>query len=256
MKEIVPETPRVLAYGRNVHDIIPAMETLGLDLVDSDPDIVVSYGGDGTLLAAERDYPVVPKVALRDSKRCHTCSHHSNQELLRHLAEGTLKKVEFIKLLVESGENRLVCLNNVILHNASIAEGLRYRVWIDDEAYGVDEIIGDGLVVSTPFGSAAYYRSITRSTFRVGMGLAFNNSIEPINHLVLSEESIIRVLISRGPACVVGDQEPGGFNLNQGDEMTICRADENAVILVYDHVRYPADQFIYFQDEKQRNSIR
>ncbi len=256
MKESLKGMSRVLAYGRNVEDILPIMEALHLQLVDSKPDIVVSYGGDGTLLAAERDYPAVPKVALRDSKRCHTCSHDSNEELLRHLAEGKLKKVEFIKLVAESGDKRLVCLNNVILHNASIAEGLRYRVWIDDEAYGVDEIIGDGLVVSTPFGSAAYYRSITRSTFRVGMGLAFNNSIEPINHLVLSEDSVIRVLISRGPACVVGDQEPGAFDLNQGDVMTIKKAEDNAAILVYDHVRYPADQFIYFNEnaEMQDNS--
>ncbi|MFW6286325.1 MAG: hypothetical protein ACOC29_00125 [Candidatus Sumerlaeota bacterium] len=244
-------TPRILVYGRNSADIQSVIDELELETVNVNPDIVVSYGGDGTLLSAEREYPGIPKVALRDSKRCNTCSHHSNEELLRHLADNTLRRVEFIKLLAEAGDNELVCLNNVILHNASIAEGLRYRVWIDEESYGEDEIVGDGLVVSTPFGSAAYYRSITRSTFRVGMGLAFNNSIEPINHLVLSDQSVIRVLITRGPATVVGDQEPGSFSMQQGEELIIRQAAEKATLLVYDHVRYPADQFIYFNENEQ-----
>lgn len=238
--------PRVKVCGRNRAEILPRLAKLGIVVDEVCPEVVISYGGDGTLLGAEREWPGVPKVALRDSERCELCSHESNDAILRHFAEGTLKRTEFIKLRAEAAGRAFTCLNNAILHNAVIAAGVRYRVWIDDEPYGRGEIIGDGLVVATPFGSSAYYRSITHSTFRLGIGLAFNNSIEPINHLVLPNTSIVRMAIMRGPAIIVGDQMPDHIALQQGDEVTIRRAPENAVILVYDRVRYPADQFIYF----------
>jgi NAD kinase len=81
----------------------------------------------------------------------------------------------------------------------------------------------------------------------VGIGLAFNNTIEPINHLVLSEDSAIRVVITRGPAQMAVDNNPGVIPVDRGDQITIRRADHNAVILAYDWVRYPADQFIFHQ---------
>jgi NAD+ kinase len=237
----------VLVFGRRKAEILPAIAELGLRCVEENPDVVISYGGDGTLLGAEREWPGVPKVALRDSRRCRVCSHESNETILRHLVENTLKRTEFIKLRATVGDCELTCLNDIILHKMNINAGVRYSVWIDDEHYGHDEIVGDGLVVATPFGSAAYYRSITHSTLRVGIGLAFNNTIEPINHLVLSEDSAIRVLITRGPAQMAVDNNPGVIPVDRGDQITIRRADHNAVILAYDWVRYPADQFIFHQ---------
>ena len=32
------------------------------------PDIIISNGGDGSLLGAERDFPGIPKLGLRDSR--------------------------------------------------------------------------------------------------------------------------------------------------------------------------------------------
>ncbi|NQU44220.1 hypothetical protein HQ520_13100 [bacterium] len=244
-----PRTVQV--YGRNSSDLLPRLKELRLEIDETDPDVVISYGGDGTLLAAERRWPGVPKVALRDSLRCRTCSHISNEALLRHLADGKLKRNEFLKLRCEAKGHDLTCINDVILRNPILTAGVRYRVWIDDEAYGEDEIVGDGLVVATPFGSSAYYRSITHSTFRVGIGLAFNNSIEPINHLVLANESVIRVQITRGPAALGGDNNPDIVPLDRGDEVVVHRADHCATILVFDRVRYPADQFIFFQNNSE-----
>ncbi len=241
---------RVMVVGKHQQEVISQLDRFGLELDESHPEVVISYGGDGTLLGAERAWPGVPKVALRDSQRCRTCSHESNEVILRHLAEGRLKRTEFMKLEASARGRRLVCLNNVIVHNAIITSGVRYRVWIDDESYGDREIVGDGLVVSTPFGSAAYYRSITHSTIRVGIGLAFNNSIEPINHLVLAESSLIRIRITRGPATLTGDQAPDKIEVDRGDEILICRSEHAATILVYDRVQYPADQFIFFPHDK------
>jgi NAD+ kinase len=135
-----------------------------------------------------------------------------------------------LKLHAEAHGDTLIGLNDVIVHNSLPTSGVRYRVWIDERGFS-DEIMGDGVVVATPFGSTAYYRSITRGTFRVGIGLAFNNSIEQVDHLVLGEDAVIRVQITRGPAIVVADNSPHAIPLDDGEEVTIRRADSEAVLL-------------------------
>jgi NAD+ kinase len=238
---------KVLLYGHNKREILPLIQDLGMRPVEADPDVVVSYGGDGTLLGAERDWPGLPKVALRDSKRCLTCSHESNGAILSHLAQGKLKRTEFIKLQAEARGLSLVCINDINLNKVHVNAGVRYRVWIDEERYAPDEIVGDGLVVSTPFGSSAYYRSITHSVFRVGIGLAFNNTTEPINHLVIPEGSFIRVEITRGPAYLAADNDPRIMSVEKGDVIEIRQSAEKAVILAFDRIKYPADQFIFHE---------
>ncbi|MFP4380355.1 MAG: hypothetical protein ACLFUS_07620 [Candidatus Sumerlaeia bacterium] len=244
---------KVLVFGQNKKDIYPTIQNLDMEIVDADPEVVISYGGDGTLLGAELAWPGIPKVALRDSKRCLTCSHESNEIILRHLAEGKLKRSRFLKLKATLDGQSLLCINDINLSKIYVNAGVRYRVWIDDEAYAPEEIVGDGLVVSTPFGSSAYYRSITNSTFRVGIGLAFNNTTEPVNHLVIGEDSVIRVQVTRGPAYLAADNDPNILTVKKENEMRVQRAEESAIILAYDHVKYPADQFIYYHQESEES---
>jgi len=116
------------------------------------------------------------------------------------------------------------------VHNARPTSSLRCRVFVDDQEFG-HEIVGDGVVVATPFGSTAYYRSITRGIFHLGIGLAFNNSIEQVDHLVLGEDAHIRVRITRGPAVVVADNHPEMISLEEEDEVSVRRDDSPAVIL-------------------------
>src|ERR1035437_9622135 len=102
---------RVKVCGRNSPKILPRVLELGMVVDEAHPEVVISYGGDGTLLGAEREWPGVPKVALRDSERCELCSHESNDAILRHLAEGTLKRTEFMKLRTSAAGKFFTCLN-------------------------------------------------------------------------------------------------------------------------------------------------
>jgi NAD+ kinase len=93
------------------------------------------------------------------------------------------------------------------------------------------EIIGDGVVISTPYGSTGYYRAITDSFFEIGIGVAFNNSTEQSDHMVLREESKIIVKIIRGKAVAYGDNNPEEIVLDDGDEILIKKYKNPAKII-------------------------
>ena len=118
---------------------------------------------------------------------------------------------------------------------------MRYKVWIDGELYG-REIVGDGVGLSTVHGSTAYYRSITHSIFRTGIGLAFSNSTEVVNHLVLPETSIVRVRILRGPCEVVADNSPEKIQVTAGDEIELKLSTEKTPILGLENFMCPVCQ--------------
>jgi len=221
---------KVALAGRDTADLLPLIQEVGLQVDEAHPDAVVSYGGDGTFLGAERRWPGVSKLAIRHSQTCHKCSDHDDVVVLGRLAKGDLSRTVLIKLAATTKDRRLLGLNDVTLNKVSPVTGVRYRVWINEQAYS-GEIVGDGLVASTPFGSTAYYRSITRSFFRVGIGVAFNNSTEQVDHLILRETDRLRLVIRRGPAILCADNSPETVRLEEGDEAWIAKADETAILL-------------------------
>ena len=221
---------RVLVLGPEVDEIHALVESRGLELVTENPEVVLTWGGDGLLLGSERDWPGVPKLPLRNSRHGKKCEPRQIEEALDRLLAGSLEKRVFSKVQAEAHGVVQIGLNDVIIHNSRPTSSVRYRVWIDDREFG-REIVGDGVVVATPFGSTAYYRSITRGIFRSGLGLAFNNSTEQMDHIVLPEEAVIRIRITRGPAIVVADNHPDEIALDENDDVVIRKADDSAVIL-------------------------
>ena len=230
---------RAAICGRNLADLRRFLAPAAIRVVSSSPDVVISYGGDGSLLGAERDYPGVPKCPLRDSRANPKCPAHSEEALLGRLAAGTLTEARLMKIEADAGGgNRVVGLNDVFVSKEQISSAVRYRIWLGDEPYA-GQIVGDGLVVATPFGSTGYYRSITHSMFRLGMGLAFNNSTEPTDHLVVEEDTVIRVQVLRGPAVLLADNAPAAARLGQGDEVIVRKSAEWATVLGLDAFRCP-----------------
>jgi NAD+ kinase len=221
---------RILVLGSGAGDVVPLVREAGFSVVSDAPDVVLTYGGDGLLLHSEREWPGVPKLPLRNSHRGRKCDPRAVHEALERLARGDLVAVRQTKVRADVRGITRVGLNDIIVHNSRPTSTVRCRVRIDGEPFG-GEVVGDGVVVATPFGSTAYYRSITRSIFHAGLGLAFNNSTEPVDHVVLPESAEIRVVITRGPALVAADNDPDPVPLEEGDEVVIRRHDAQAVIL-------------------------
>ena len=220
---------RVKLMGKNLDDVRPKILARGMEIVDEDFDLVIAHGGDGTLLWSERDYPGIPKLPLRDARTAPQCQKHCYDAVLDSLLADELEITVLPKLEGVYKDKRMVAVNDIFVHNLERASALRYQVLIDNELYA-NEIVGDSVGVATVHGSTAYYRSITQSIFRVGMGLAFSNSTEEINHLVISEKSEVAIRVFRGPALIIADNSPETVEVPEHGEVVIRQAPEKAVI--------------------------
>jgi len=204
--------------------------------VTDDPakaDLIVPHGGDGAMLGAERAFPGRLKFPIRDEETAPRCEEHSLENLLELLKNGMLKQTDLPLLEGLVNGKKLYAINDVFIHNQNYVSAMRYQVWIDGESYG-REIVGDGVGMSTVHGSTAYYRSITHSIFRTGIGLAFSNSTEVVNHLVLPETSEVRIRILRGPCEMVADNSPDRLELTAGDEGIIRLSGKTTPVLGLD----------------------
>jgi len=208
---------------------------------------VVCYGGDGTLLRAELTHPSVPKVPIRNSRRGRRCLDRQPEELVKLLAKDLLHRVECLKVecAVHHADHQgpvcyLTALNEINLATAQINAAVRFRVEINGKPYAEGrELIGDGVVIATPFGSTAYFHQITHCLFGVGLGMAFKYTSEHTSHIIVPDSAVIGLTVMRGPALLAFDNAPQCFDLTADDVLTIRKHSQPAVILTPDPADYP-----------------
>ena len=226
---------KIFLHGKHLDVIAEKLQAQGF-CVTADPaaaDLVLCYGGDGAMLGAAALYPDKIKFPVRDAETAPLCCQHSLENQLQLLRDDKLTLTRLPRLYGEAKGKRLYGINDIFIHNRINVSAMRYDVRIDGELYG-EEIVGDGVGVSTVHGSTAYYRSITHSIFRTGIGLAFSNSTELVNHLVLPENSRINIMILRGPCEMVADNSRETVSLDEGDEVTIQMSGDYVPVLGLD----------------------
>ena len=187
---------------------------LSSDVVFSNkPDFIICFGGDGTLLHSERLHPGVPKLVIRDDSICRSCNSGDLGFLLKNFFQGKYEIVDEPKLLARINNNELIATNDVVIRNADQHHAIRFDVKINNKLF--KDVIGDGVVISSAFGSSAYFNSITRKTFRKGQGVAFNNSTIPFEP-VIKENIKITFELKRNKAYLTSDNDSKKIILKEG----------------------------------------
>lgn len=235
-----PQPVRLHLFGSQAHLLEDEIyHHANLTIVDTEPDVVLCYGGDGTLLAAELAYPGIPKVPVLNSRRGHRCIPHPVAEVLQGLASGRLIANGYTKIQAEVYRDGaplipgvLSALNEFNVHMGLINSAVRFQLWLNGDPYEDGfELLGDGFVVCTPFGSTAYFAQITRGLFTKGIGIAFKSTNAHVDHLVLPDDTEFRIRITRGPAVLAFDSADQYVSLEEGDELYVRRHPEVATIL-------------------------
>lgn len=224
---------KVALVGKNLDDIRPVLKEYNIVIDEKNPDIIITHGGDGALFGAERIFPGIPKFPIRDERTAPLCEEHHCRQQIKKLVDNEIKNTDLMKIAGFTQNHFISGINDVFIHSVNRVSAMRYRVYIDEEIYA-DDIVGDGVGVSTVHGSTAYYRSITHSAFRIGIGLAFSNSTEVTTHIVLPESSKIKIELTRGPAEMFADNNPHSIKLAEGESAVIKRIDQKSHVLGLD----------------------
>ena len=226
---------KILLVGKNSKNIEGSVKKHGFSLVQDKPDVIISYGGDGTLLYAEIHHPGIPKLPLRESRFCHKCSDHQDEELLTKLKNHQLRLKEYAKLETKYQNQTLLALNDFVIRNEHTIHAIRFQI----TSISSQLFIGDGIVLSTPFGSSGYFKSITQKTFKEGFGLAFNNTTQKIDPIFLNKDDQVQFKLIRGVAILTFDNSSKVYPVEIGKVITFKLSSQKARIYEAESLRCP-----------------
>jgi NAD+ kinase len=204
----------------------------GFKIVNKNPEFILCYGGDGTILFSERKFPSIPKLIVKDVKTSRICRKYDvpSTKIKAVLQKIKLKKfriIEEMKLEAKIKKKKLVALNEIQVHNKLPTRAIRFSLKVNGKYF--DDLIGDGVIIATPFGSTAYYSSVGGRKFKKGIGIAFNNLyMRKIRSFVVPENSKVIVKIKRGPALLLADNYEKFIELREGSKVVIKKSKEKA----------------------------
>ena len=127
------------------------------DLVEK-VDLIIVFGGDGTLLNSARQYldsqiPILG-VNLGNVGFLTDLSVDNFETTITDILSGNYKIEERNLVSAKFDDNHLYGLNEVVIHSGAYAQLMRYRLSVNNKV--VYEQRSDGLIVATPTGSTAY----------------------------------------------------------------------------------------------------
>ncbi|MCJ7614663.1 hypothetical protein MUO71_07885 [Candidatus Bathyarchaeota archaeon] len=223
----------LVVFRRDPSEVRKVLARAGFELVEENPDFVVCYGGDGTVLFGEREFPEIPKLIIKTSRACRMYDYALDDlsKLLSKIKAGDYQIHAEMKLETEAKGEKLVGLNEIQVHPKLPIYAVRFSLSVDGKEY--NELIGDGVIVATPFGSTAYYKATGGENFEEGIGISFNNlHYGNVESLVVPEGSTVKLIVTRGPAWLLADNNEDFVELNAGDTVKI-RKSESVANFIY-----------------------
>lgn len=220
----------------------------GLQLDAESPDIVVSIGGDGTMLHAFHTFidriPSISFVGVHTGHLGFFADWQANEipELVdmiaRHKDESVLKprivQYPLIELEIQkkSGTSSYICLNEFTLKG--VDGTIVAQVDINDQMF--EMFRGDGFCISTPSGSTAYNKSLGGAIIHPSIKALQISEIASINN---------RVFRTIGSSLV----------LPKHHHCDIYSRKEQNLLLTLDHINHPISDLISVRCQVAKQSI-
>jgi NAD+ kinase len=223
-----------VVFRRDPSEVRKVLDREGFELVEENPDFVVCYGGDGTVLFGERKFPEVPKLIIKTSRACRMYDYALKDlsTLLSKIKAGDYRLHAEMKVETEAKGKRLVGLNEIQVHLKLPIYAVRFSLSADGKEYS--DLIGDGVIVATPFGSTGYYEATGGKRFEKGIGVSFNNlHRHKVESFVVPEDSVINLTVSRGPAWLLADNNEDFIELDAGDTVAIRKSGSAANFIYF-----------------------
>ena len=128
----------------------------GVPLDKIDVDIIITLGGDGTiLLALQRARGKILGVNMGVLGFLSEIEPNNIWSAIENIENGNYVIDKRMKIAVYYEDKRLYdCVNEVVIHTSEIAKLRNYSIYFNGEL--MDKIRADGVIISTPTGSTSY----------------------------------------------------------------------------------------------------
>ncbi len=198
-------------------------------------DVMITYGGDGTLLEGVALLPAqnIPVVGINCGRLGYLTADDGQgiEELFSAIAERRLRYEERLMLTTEGMPQECLALNEICIHRYG-ASMISVETLINDNY--VATYHGDGLVVATPTGSTAYSLSAGGPIVDPMCRCFVLSPIAPHNltmrPVVIPDSSIVTLRISSrgGEAQLSADNHT--YTLNDGAEVKVRLASKKVIL--------------------------
>jgi NAD+ kinase len=238
---------RALEFARGAarlaveHGLRVALADEQVELIDlgsprtsvADADLVVTFGGDGTLLRAMRiAVPLdVPVFGINTGRLGFLTEIDEHDDVLAELDKvfaGDFRIEERVALEAAiNGEGGHFALNDVVVRRASNARMAPFGLSLDDEP--VARLPSDGIIVTTPTGSTAYFLSaggpiISPGVDAFGIAALLPHTLFARPLIVPTSSTIAITVDSESQHANLDIDGTLAGDLSPGDTVTVCRA--------------------------------
>ncbi|MCK5039752.1 MAG: NAD(+)/NADH kinase [Candidatus Aenigmarchaeota archaeon] len=205
----------------------------GLEITRKDPEVGICTKGDGTILYAEEKFPTLPKLTLRSKNHVgYKCTYDISRidELFSKISQKKYTLKKHIKIKCIFNDKEINALNEFQIHNIVTTKALRFSINVKQKnkiLFDEKNIIGDGCIFSTPFGSSAYFSSVGGKTFEKGLGLALNNPYNMDKKAFYFDEDVVfEFILNRSPAYLLHDNNPKTITIKENQKITLMKSEE------------------------------
>lgn len=236
--------------------------------LDNGVDLLITLGGDGTLLwgarlVAERDVPVLG-INLGHMGFLTSVNQDGIEEVLPRVFRGDYvvdsRSTLEARLVGEDGSQhaRYLALNDFVIHKGGMARVTRLEllVGVGDAQEEIGGFSGDGVVISTPTGSTAYSLSAGGPIVAPGMNCINVTPICPhtlaVRPLVISSDETVTVLpLDRAGTLALTVDGQVETEVSRGESVVIRQAEARV-----DLIRIPGQTFFATLRHKLNWAIR
>ena len=168
-------------------------------------DLIIVFGGDGTLLRAARNYlehniPILG-INMGTVGFLTDIKIEDFESVIKDVLVGNCEIEERNLVCASFGNNNVYGLNEIVIHSGAYTQLMRYRLSVNEKI--VYEQRSDGLIIATPTGSTAYALSAGGPIIHPGLDvwtilpmLPQSMSSRPF---VISSNQIAKVNLLNGP---------------------------------------------------------
>ncbi len=226
----------------------PRERFLPPDRLAQESDMILSFGGDGTLLSTARrigrhSTPILG-VNLGGLGYLAEISLEDLYPRIRELLEGSFLIEERMVLTcrVEGSDRDYYALNDIVISKGAFPRVVHIRTTIDGRY--LNTYVGDGLIIATPTGSTAYSLSSGGPIIEPGLRVIIVNPISPHTladrPIVIGDDKEIEVRVAgREDEIILVADGQVECSLKYGDVVLVRRADYAVKLVLF------GDKFFY-----------